>query len=438
MISSGSCFSRRRVWRVAAIALWTATAACRHAPQPAAPRKLAVFPVQNASGGAAPIRALTDALDSALGGRALDVVTRADLDAVLAKHRIRFTGGLDRATAKVLREELGVDAVLVPTLELYSADAPPRVSLAVRLVDTGERPVVLWADSVARAGDDAPGLLGLGLVTSAAALEKTVIAAVARSVERYVDGRFPGDSCGAAGRFEPRRAFRPPVLDDVARRTVAVLPFTNETSRRGAGDVILGQFVGQLARSGSFEVLDPGVVRGELLSHRIVLDGGVSLDNAIALLELLQADLVVSGYVHVYEARPGVQAPPKVEFTSYVLDGRTAELVWSSTSIGEGDDGVFFFGAGRVHTGSALSCRMVRGVVDGIVGARAPLGPDGSGVPPGLQTLRYRPKYAQFRREGSRATPRDPDEFHRSGQARRVNQSRALPITPAPPEEAHP
>jgi hypothetical protein len=68
-----------------------------------------------------------------------------------------------------------------------------------------------------------------------------------------------------------------------------------------------------------------------------------------------------------------------VEFTAYVLDRETGELVWSSASNAGGDDGVFFFGAGRVHTSSELSCRMVGGVVDRLVGAREPLrrGEDG-------------------------------------------------------------
>ncbi|HEX7624004.1 MAG TPA: hypothetical protein VF400_10575 [Anaeromyxobacteraceae bacterium] len=329
--------------------------------------------MQNASGGTAPIRPLTEALDAALAARGVPVLA---LDAALASHRIRFTGGVDRQMAKVLREELGVDAVLIPTLEQYAADAPPKVALAVRLVDTGERPAVLWANGVARSGDDSPGLLGRGLLTTASAVERAVVGEVARSVERHLGTHAEGAYCGTAGRFKPRRVFRAPVMDDVGPRSIAVLPFTNQTSRRFAGDVVLGQFVAQLARSGSFDVIDPGVIREELLGHRIVLEGGVSVDHALAMLDLLQADLVLSGYVERYEA-PAGQGPPKVEFSSYVIDRRTGELVWSSASQGSGDDGVFFFGAGRVHTASALSCRMVQGVVDAMVGRRGTLRPPG-------------------------------------------------------------
>jgi TolB-like protein len=396
MTSSRSSSSSRARWGAAAVAL-AALAGCRHsAPRDPAAQLMAVFPVQNASGGNAPIHALTEALDAALVDRGLRVVPRRDLDEVLARHRIRFTGGVDGGVAKVLREELGVDAVLVPTLELYAPAAPPKVSLAVRLVAMGARPSVLWGDEVARSGDDSPGLLGLGLVKTVAELEKRVVAAVARSVARYVVNGSSGDSCGSAGRFKPRRSFRAPELDDVGRQVIAVLPFANETSRRGAGEVVLEQFVAELARSGAFEVLDPGVVREELLANRIVLEGGVSVDNAVAILDLLQADLVLSGDIQVYVAPPGGRVPPKVQFTAYVLDRYTGELVWSSASDGGGSDGVFFFGAGRVHTASALSCRMVRGVVDRIVGERELLASTSRAT--SSQSLRLSHRRAQFPR----------------------------------------
>ncbi|HYG68417.1 MAG TPA: hypothetical protein VD838_12175, partial [Anaeromyxobacteraceae bacterium] len=286
MTSSTSSSTNRRAARAAAMA-FALLAACRHGgPAGSAdaarhPLRLAVFPVQNASGGAAPIRPLTEALEGALGATALQIVPRRELDLVLANHRIRFTGGVDATMAKVLREELGVEAVLVPVLEAYAAAEPPKVAIAARLVATRDRPVVLWADSVARAGDDAPGLLGLGRVTRSADLERIVAGAVARSVERWVTDGAEGASCGGAGRFDPRRTFRAPVLDDVGRHSIAVLPFTNETKRRSAGEVVANQFVAQLARSGSFEVIDPGAVREQLLRHRIVLEGGVSVDNAM-------------------------------------------------------------------------------------------------------------------------------------------------------------
>jgi TolB-like protein len=385
--------------------------------------RLAVFPVQNAAGGSAPIRAISEDLEAWLAAKGLDVVSRHDLDEVLAKNRFRYTGGLDARTAKVLREDLGVGAVVIPTLEQYDDRKPPRLALALRIVEVSEAPVVLWADVVARTGDDSAGFLGLGLVDQMAGLEKEVIWAATAAVDHWARTRAPAVTCPADRRFLPRRSFRAPVLDDVGRRTIAVLPFANETSRRGADDVVAGEFIAQLARSTSFDVLDPGVVRDQLLEHRIVLEGGVSIDRAIALLELLNADLILSGEVHDYVVPAGARQTPSVAFTAYVIDRESGEVVWSSTSDGGGSDWVFLFGAGRVYSSSALSCRMVRAVVDGIAGQRGAL-PPYAGEPRPQQRLRPRDRAAQFQRQARDANQRELEQNGRGARAHGVNQAK--------------
>lgn len=438
MTSWRSCSSRgllgRPVCVAAALALALACRPSRQLPRlPAGTPEqpvFAVFTVQNASGGAAPVRALGEALEAALVARGLQVIPRANLAEVMARNRIRYEGGLDSATAKILRAELGAVGVLVPTLEQYGGGSTPKVALSVRFVEVSERPVVLWADTVARSGDDAPGLLGLGLVSTPAELERRVIAAVARSVEGYVARRALGASCGESGHLRPRRAFRAPVLDDVGRRTVAVLPFENRAGRTGADEVVRGQFVAQLARSGSFHVLDPGLIREELLKHRIILERGVSIDRAMTLLDLLAADLVVAGDVLVYAAPAGPREPPRAEFSAFALDRDTGELVWSSTSSADGDDWLHFFGLGRVRTSSGLSCRMVRGVVDGMVGARLEPWQDDALIGAGPQGMRMRTTRAHFQRRARAPSIQEPYANGARDRARGMNQGHT-PSTPS-------
>lgn len=437
-MSSCRSSSGRAVTGLAVAVALAALAGCRHGPrQGPAPLRLVVFPVQNAAGGAAPARPMGEALEAALAARGLDVVPRQELGPVMARHRIRYTGGLDHETAKILKEELSADAVVIPTLEQYAQEDPPKVTLGVRITAVSERPTVLWATSRARAGNDAPGLLGLGLVNEPAELERRVVDDVARAVEGWVKRRDPGDGC-AGGRFGPRRAFRAPLLDDVGRRTVAILPFANQTSRRSAGEVLVSQFVEVLARSGAFEVLDPGVVRDELLAHRIILEGGVSVDTAIALLDLMNADLVLSGDVQIYSGPAGARVPPGVEFSAYMLDRETGDLVWSSSSNAEGNDGVFFFGAGRVYTSSALSCRMVAAAADVMVGDRGPLPPSLRDIQSRPQGLRNRNGIAQFQRHPVLASDRDPEEKAHRVRARAVNVRRGSPEPTAQPGPTDP
>jgi hypothetical protein len=422
---------------IALVAL-AALAACRHGPRDGAslPR-LVVFPVQNGAGVTAPVRGIGDALEAGLAARGLNVVPRKDLETVLANHRIRYTGGVDRDTAKILREELSADQVLIPTLEQYAAEDPPKVALDVRISSLKERPMVLWASSSSRAGNDAPGLLGLGLVADVGRLQRTVVDDIVGAIDGWFRKGARGPGCDA-GRFVPRRSFRAPILDDVGRRTVAVLPFLNRTPRRGAGDVLVNQFVELLARSGSFEVVEPGVVRDELLDHRIVLEGGVSVDTAVILLELMEADLVLAGDVQVFTGPAGAREPPGVEFTAFMLDRESGDLVWSSASNGEGNDGVYFFGAGRVYTTSGLSCRMARGTVDELIGDRGPLPPTRGDAHTRPQWLRTRSRMAQFQRAPGQSTARDSEEKARAVRARSVNVRRGSTEPAAPSQQGDP
>src|SRR5690242_8286869 len=112
----------------AAVALALAAAAlqgCAHSTPPEreiawAPGRrpaIAVFPVQNLSGGRAPTKPITDALRQRLEAIGVAVAPANAVDRVLADRRIRHTGGLDRDGAAALREALRVDGVLLSSVD---------------------------------------------------------------------------------------------------------------------------------------------------------------------------------------------------------------------------------------------------------------------------------------------------------------------------------
>ena len=152
-----------------------------------------------------------------------------------------------------------------------------------------------------------------------------------------------------------------------------MLPFQNTSGRRDAGEVMALRFLAPLVASGTVQVVEPGMVREELLTHRIGSIGGISLDDARVVLELVRADLVLSGTVRRFEDAAGLSGAPALEFGSWVLDRKTAKLVWSSSTSGAGDDGVFFFGLGRVTTTSALACAMAKGAASEMLDDRPQL-----------------------------------------------------------------
>jgi TolB-like protein len=353
-----------------AISAVVALAACAGAPPaPVAERtrlRVLVLPPENLVAGSLAVRELTGRLEQMVALAGADVVGGQMLDEYLARYRIRYTGGVDGVAARAAREEQGADAILITSVVLWGGTSPVAAVVA-RLVATSDVPSVLWMDGYSRAGDDSPGAFGLGVVLDPAELQGEALLRLGRSLEEYLaTGKRPGP-CDGGGWWRPRLAYRARP-DERATASVAVLPFVNETRRRGAGEVLALEFAWQLANVAGFRLVEPGIVREELLRRRIVMEDGVSLDQARVVSETLDADLVVAGYVFDFEDGG---ANPSVNFTVLVIDRKTGRVVWESVSHDKGDDSETVFGANKVSTAPRLTCRMAREVIDGMTGARS-------------------------------------------------------------------
>ena len=336
-------------------------------PAPADARPVAVLPLVNLSALATPLRELRAAIEDELTADGVELIPDAVVEDFLAKHRIRYTGGVDGETARLAGEELGVGALLVTGIEEYDPAAIPRSSISVRLVAADDSAQVRFADLVTRAGDDSPGWFDLGVVHDQKALDVQVIGKLAASVAGYLHGR--GGPAPCSHRVLPRELYRAKSLDVSRRPLVAVLPFLNQSGHRFAGELVQLDFVRELQSSGKFVAVEPGVLREQLLAFRIVTENGVSLDQARVILDLTQADYVLAGTVHEYEQGSAAETP-QVSFTAQLLDRKNSEVVWESSSWSRGDSSVVFFDAGRIGTLASLSCAMARGTVEGIAGAR--------------------------------------------------------------------
>ena len=151
-------------------------------------------------------------------------------------------------------------------------------------------------------------------------------------------------------------------------RRYAVMPFLNDTARKNAGDLVSLGFVAGLARAPGIEVLEPGVVREALLRTRLVQSDGISLPQAALLREILDVDVVVTGRVAEWEESAGEGAgAPRVAFTARGIDTRRSQVVWTAFAGRRGDEGVFFFGAGRIRTANELLHEEVLGAIDRVV-----------------------------------------------------------------------
>ncbi len=332
-------------------------------PQSGTNPKIAVFPIENLSGTVAPLREIRQIFVEGLKKQGIAVLEDDTFEKFMAKHRIRYTGGLDEDTARSFKKEVGTQGVLIISLESYSETNPPKISLLSRLVSTGDPPAILWMDGVSLAGDDSPGILGVGLIEDPGALREKALKSVLGSLVRYLSTGTEGKEVDRAKKkFKPKIAYRSSAFDLNRKYRVAVAPFFNRSERKYAGEIMVLHFIRQLKGFENFEVIEPARVRQELLNSRIIMQDGISLADADALFAGLDADLLVSGRVMDYQDYQGALGKPKVDFSSMVIERKSREVVWSSDSHNEGDDGVFFFDRGRVNTAHAMASQMVQRV----------------------------------------------------------------------------
>jgi TolB-like protein len=320
---------------------------------------LVVFPFENLTGSAVPLKALRESLSEELRQRGFHLIDEDVLDRFIARHRVRYTAGIDEQTARALKDETGVEGVLLTSVELYSGGVVPRIALTSRLVSTGDVPEIMWVDGVGLAGDDHPGILGLGIIKDLGALVRKAFGMLGKSLASRMARQGRGkESAKAERKFRPKIAYRSADLEGERKYTVAIAPFFNRSQRKNAGDVLALQFVRALGRLGNFEVIEPGLVRQAFLGVRIIMDEGVSLSDANALFAVLDADLVLGGEVLDYQDYQGPNGTAKVNFMVQLIERESQRVVWSSESYNWGSDGVFFFDVGQVNTAHAMAARM--------------------------------------------------------------------------------
>jgi len=320
---------------------------------------VAVFPMENLSGKVAPLAEMRTLLIGRLRSHGFGILNDEVLDNVVTRHRIRYTAGVEKEIAKALKDETGADGILVPSLELYDDSSPPKVAMFCRLVSTGDKPAVLWMDGTGLAGDDSPGLLGLGLIEEPRALLTRAVEALARSLAQYGFGEEEGVNGGKGARkFRPKIVYRSEEVDPEMKHSIAVVPFFNKSQRKYAGEIIALHMMRSLMAFRNFEIVEPGIVRQELLRFRIIMSDGVSLPDTETILNAVDADLVLNGEVLDYQDYQGPDANPKVDFSVLFIERKTRKVMYSSYSQNTGNDGVFFFDWGKINTAHAMASQM--------------------------------------------------------------------------------
>lgn len=326
---------------------------------------IAVLPLQNLSSTPVPLKNIRQWLMNNFMAKGLNILEDEALEKFIAKHRMRYLGGVTKDLARDLKWETGADAVLITTIELYSETPPPKIALTSRLVSTGNNPKILWMDGAGLAGDDSIGLLELSLIKDPVKLSLKALRQLSVSLAEYLAKRQQ-KTAGPEGsiRFWPQLFYLSPVLDPGIRYTVAVVPFLNLSGRRFAGEFMVDHFIRGLLPVQNFTFIEPGVVRQALLSTRIIMNDGISLADAGGLFTTLDADLILTGKVFDYQDYQGFAGRPVVDFSALLIERKSQEVVWSCQSDHVGNDGVFFFDWGKINTAFRMADEMVASALE--------------------------------------------------------------------------
>ena len=146
--------------------------------------RIVVLPMANISGNL-DARAIIDSLlQKELEKRGFELVPYEDVDKFLTKRRIRNTSFIDRITTLELNRELGVDAVVLGSIDQYSnVSNEIYVGLTLRLVGTRDCSII-WMDTVSYAGSDFAGLLGIGRVKLIVQLGSVAVSNIVGGIPR--------------------------------------------------------------------------------------------------------------------------------------------------------------------------------------------------------------------------------------------------------------
>jgi hypothetical protein len=128
------------------------------------------------------------------------------------------------------------------------------------------------------------------------------------------------------------------------------------------GEITALHMMRNLAAAQNLTVVEPGIVREELLRFRIIMSDGISLSDTETVLNAVNADLVLNGEVLEYQERPWAGGAPLADFAVLFIERKTRRVVYSSYSHNAGDDWVFFFDWGKVNTAHAMASRMTQAI----------------------------------------------------------------------------
>ena len=149
-------------------------------------------------------------------------------------------------------------------------------------------------------------------------------------------------------------------------RKVGVLPFLNESGRRGAGETVTNIFITMLFKSEMFQVEEKGSIERFLIRNKLKALKKIDQSRLKKLGEWLNLDAVFIGIVEEFAG--GDQGKnlrtPVVSMRVRLIDTKNGKTLWMTSHRKTGDDYVKIFDVGQVRSVTTLAKLVVSEAIE--------------------------------------------------------------------------
>jgi TolB-like protein len=299
---------------------------------------IALFPFENFSEDMNAQENIMSLIKTKLEDEGVQILDDSSLEKFLIKERIRITGYISKDMARKIRDELGVKAILVGSINSYNSSGNPQVGISARLVNSSDGSII-WANHDSATGEDFAGILGIGRITS---IDKLAFRIVNQLLDSFT--------------------IVPSYKEKESMYTIAVMPFRNESKKKNAGMIATYMFITDLSKNMRFEPLEYGEVRRLLLKLRLRSKGELDLINVGSVSGDSGVDGILVGTVELY-TEGEASSPPKAAISARLIDARKGRILWYDGYQYSGDEGITIFDWGRIRSAESVAYEVVSKLV---------------------------------------------------------------------------
>lgn len=305
--------------------------------------RVALIPFTNYSQISSAYDELTPWITVSIWKKAGPLYNEHTLRRYLRRNRIRLNGKLSPTQAKKIKEDLGIDYVVLGSINYFYLSNQIEIGLAYRVVDLESMKILLTANH-SQSSEDGTHLFDLNKIDSSYYLNFFVRKDIFNDISL-----MKLDSL----KDQPAKKYK-----------VALVGFDNNSNFHRAGDIVSSEIISVLYDKG-FDVLEPGVVDELMVEKQVAYRGGLDLDIIKALHKDYDVDLVVTGTVDDFKYTTGqnFQNICEADLSLSFIDAATGRLLNIYSKGKKGTDSEFLFELNRKIALGQVSTELLKEMV---------------------------------------------------------------------------